>query len=113
MVEIRLQVALGYASGDEDASQTTVPAAAEGGVPPGSAGSHWNAIEALGPDQLHSIYERWARGEISSEAVSCEYGPVVLEALQTEHLLFMRGLPGSRGSAGPLTDTCLDEGADD
>ncbi|CAE7623402.1 unnamed protein product [Symbiodinium microadriaticum] len=110
--EIRLQVELGYASGDADTTQTTIPAAVEGGMPMGSAGSHWNAIEALGPEQLHNVYEQWARGDLSSETVSREYGPVVLEALQTEHLLFMRGLPGSHASAGPLTDTCIDEGVD-
>ena len=92
--EIRLQVELGYASGDADTTQTTIPAAVEGGMPMGSAGSHWNAIEALGPEQLHNVYEQWARGDLSSETVSREYGPVVLEALQTEHLLIHARVAG-------------------
>ena len=62
-------------------------------------------MAAVPPDALHDLYLRWRAGLISSEIVSRERGPAILEALQTEHPIYLSGEHFFRATHGEAMDT--------
>ena len=50
-----------------------------------------NNVAAIGPEQLESLCLRWRHGDLTSLPVQQDFGPDVLEALHTEHLIYMHG----------------------
>ena len=109
---IKLSLKLGYQEDDDD-SEVTIPAGQDSAVPQAATSSSWNSVEAMGPEMLHEVYRQWSRGLLTYEGVAREHGPMILEALQTEHLLYMPGDDGGSEHAGPLASTYIDEGAND